>query len=258
MSQTIHKYKIEVYRWLGLRLLPFYWKCKYRFKNDLVLRFLSRNTFDKNSFTADLNKVDWKNAIKENENPNTSVAQLLRIVDGILDKHAPMKALTKKKTKSHNKPWITKGILKSISVKDNIYKKFLKTNPGIDKDKDNLFSKFKSYRNKISNLLSKAKRTYYTDYFQNNLNDIKNTWKGIKEIISISSKKSKQKISLNINKKLTTDDITIANSFNDYFSTVADRLSEKIVKSKNSHHNFLKNLNENSLFLTPVSKEEID
>ena len=123
--------------------------------------------------------------------------------------------------------------------------------------RDNLFAKFKSYRNKISNLLSSGKKNYYIN-FQENLNDIKSTWKGIKEIININSTKSKQRINLNINKKIISDSKTIANSFNDFFSTVADKLSQKIIPSRNSFRDFLTNPNEKSLFLSPVNKEEIE
>ena len=31
--------------------------------------------------------------------------------------------------------------------------------------------------------MKESKRTYFTNYFQNNLNDLKTTWKGIKKLI---------------------------------------------------------------------------
>ena len=31
--------------------------------------------------------------------------------------------------------------------------------------------------------MKESKRTYFTNYFQNNLNDLKSTWKGIKKLI---------------------------------------------------------------------------
>ena len=159
------------------------------------------------SFTEDISKVDWPNIIEENDNPNLSTARFIKVFDSVLDKHAPLKYLTKKQLKSHDKPWITKGILKSTEIKDNTYKKYLNTNTGIVKD--NLFAKFKSYRNTISNLLSKGKKIYI-NFFQDNLNDLKNTWKGIKEIFSINTAKSKQKINLSLNKKIISDSQKIA------------------------------------------------
>ena len=212
--------------------------------------------FDNNNFKRDIEKVNWANLIKNNDNPNDSTTQLIQILESALDKHAPFKELTKKQLKTQNKPWLTKGILKSISIKDKLYKKYLKSKPGLSKD--NTFEKFKMYRNKISNMLTIVKKSYYTQYFQSNLNDIKNTWKGIKELININSSKSRQKINLNIGGKLITDETDIGNEFNNFFSTIASKLSEKIVPSRNSHFDFLKSPNANSFFISPVSKEETE
>ena len=38
-------------------------------------------------------------------------------ITDILDKHVPITKLSLKEMKSSNKPWLTKGILKSISTK---------------------------------------------------------------------------------------------------------------------------------------------
>ena len=46
---------------------------------------------------------------------------------------------------------------------------------------------YKTYRNILSILMKQSKQIYYTKYFENNWNNIKNTWKGIKTIISIKN-----------------------------------------------------------------------
>ena len=43
--------------------------------------------------------------------------------------------------------------------------------------------KFKEYRNLLSTLLKRSKQSYFTNYFQTDINDLKNTWKGIKKRI---------------------------------------------------------------------------
>ena len=40
--------------------------------------------------------------------------------------------------------------------------------------------KCKQFRNLLSTLMKKSKKSYFTNYFQNNLNDLKGTWKDIK------------------------------------------------------------------------------
>ena len=45
--------------------------------------------------------------------------------------------------------------------------------------------KYKQYRNLLFTLMKESKRSYFANYFQNNLNDLKSTWEGIKNLISL-------------------------------------------------------------------------
>ena len=42
-----------------------------------------------------------------------------------IQKYAPLKPISRKAYKQRQKPWITKGFLKSISIKNKYYKKFM-------------------------------------------------------------------------------------------------------------------------------------
>ena len=78
------------------------------------------------------------------------------------------------------KPWITKGIRKSIKVKN----KLLSTGDR------NLY---KFYRNKILTLTRARKKVYFHNYFQENLNNMKKTWEGVNNLIN--RKKHKKNVS---------------------------------------------------------------
>ena len=112
--------------------------------------------FDNTNFIKEIEKINWATLIKDNDNPNDSTTLFTQAIESIPDTHAPFKKLTKKQLQTKNKPWISKGILKYISIKDKLYKKYLKTKPGISKE--NTFAKFKMYRNQISNMLNIAKK----------------------------------------------------------------------------------------------------
>ena len=45
--------------------------------------------------------------------------------------------------------------------------------------------KDKQYRNLLPTLMKESKKSCFINYFQNNLNDFKSTWKGIKNLISL-------------------------------------------------------------------------
>ena len=108
-------------------------------------------------------------------------------IDSLLDTHAPFKKLNKKERKFLTRTWITQGLQNSIKKKNNIYSKFVKCKNKIMKE---LYHKnYKNYRNILSTLLKRAKEEYFTNFFNENIKDIKKNWKVIKHLVSIKQKK---------------------------------------------------------------------
>ena len=63
----------------------------------------------------------------------------------------------------------------------------------------------------MSTLLKRSKTNYYNHYSDISWNNIKNTWKGIKSILSIKLNPSDIPKILNINDSITTKPVEIAN-----------------------------------------------
>ena len=121
--------------------------------------------FDKLKFKADLVKGNWDDFCLTS-NPNDALAHYLKIVNKLLDKHAPYKTIRYSKPQYETKPWITPGLANSIGNKNKLYKRFCKEkNP---KTKEYYEKQFKSYRNHISSLLRETKDSYYKQYFEDN------------------------------------------------------------------------------------------
>ena len=80
-------------------------------------------------------------------------------VSGIVDKHIPLKRLSKRDLKFQRKPWITSAIKVSIRVKKSLFKKNLTTKSSY------YYINFKHYRNKLNHLLKLSKHRYYNNYF---------------------------------------------------------------------------------------------
>ena len=123
----------------------------------------------------------------------------------MIDKRIPVKELSKKELKLKSKPWIPKAIRKSINIKNNIYKKFLKTKSSY------YHAKFKLYRNKLNHILKISKRKYYNDYFVHNMKDTKKVWNGIKQIVHCKPKSDKIITKIIDGKNEISDSIAIAN-----------------------------------------------
>ena len=144
-------------------------------------------------------------------------------MNSILDAHVPLKKVNKYKLKFKTKPWTTPILQKSISIKNNFLKKFITAKDA--QIKERYHKEYTDYRNLLSIILKQSKTNYYKHYFESNWNSIKNTWKGIKSIITI------KEISAGIFQSLSVDTATISNSmaisgiFNNYFSSIANKKS---------------------------------
>ena len=139
----------------------------------------------------------------------------------LLDTYAPLKRINKYKLKFTSKPWITLGLLKSISVKNKLLTNFInKKDPVL---KEEFHTKYKKYRNLLSTLMKKSKQAYSDKYFERNLNNIKNTWKRIKSHILLKTVASHVPtvLSLDIGDTITSS-CDIENTFNNYFASIAE------------------------------------
>ena len=78
----------------------------------------------------------------------------------ITTNNGPIITLYRKENKLRQKPWLTKGILESITIKNQIYKKDIKK-------KDNFWcERYKFYGNKVNMVISEWKRNYVRRFFQ--------------------------------------------------------------------------------------------
>ena len=122
----------------------------------------------------------------------------------------------------------------------------------------------KQYYKKCSNLLIRIKERLKSLRYQNALNDVKHdsceTWRVIKELLAALPKRSlDHSISL-----LETDGENlsnaedIANTLNNYFTTIGEKLAKNIEKYNIlSYTHFLKNRISFSFFLNPPSIAEV-
>ena len=75
--------------------------------------------------------------------------------------------------------------------------------------------------------MKKSKQNYFTKYFETNIKNLKNTWKGIKSIISLKNSASSSPNVINFNNELTSDPLKMANVFNNYFSSIGEKTQSK-------------------------------
>jgi hypothetical protein len=124
--------------------------------------------------------------------------------------------------------------------------------------KNEYYVNYKKHRNSVVHLLRLSKIQYYNTYFQEHKKNAKRTWDGIKAIININ-KKSKTCPSklLDLNNNLITTPESIANAFNDYFSSVGNSIDSRIRNAPKSFRDYMPSCANDSLYLKPTDRTEI-
>ena len=143
------------------------------------------SNFVQENFILDYFSVDWNSLTNNDKDVNLFFNNFLKRINAILDNHAPLRKVTKRKLTFRFKPWITLGLQKSISVKNSLFVKFIKSNDV--NQKNEMHIKYKQYRNLLSTLLKRSKQSYFTTFFNGNLNNLKSTWKGTKNLSSLKT-----------------------------------------------------------------------
>ena len=178
--------------------------------------------FDQENFILDYFSVDWEDLLKIDKlNADNSTKMYLDTINMLLDTPAPLKRMNKYKLKFKSRPWTTLGLQKSISVKNKLFVNFINKKDPILKGE--FHTNYKKYRNLLSTLMKRSKQAYFGKYFEANWNNIKNTWKGIKSLITLKSVASNVPIVLSPdNGDTIANPYDIANTFNNYFASIAE------------------------------------
>ena len=109
----------------------------------------------------------------------------------------------------------------------------------------------------LSSLMKKSRMNHYNQYFKTNWDNIKNSWKGIKSILSISNNPSNIPKILFSNDTTSTEPTEIANIFSNFFTSIAAKIKESIKYPHKQFPNFLKNRSDDSFSIGPTDKYEI-
>ena len=141
-----------------------------------------------------------------------------------------------------SKPWITKGLLKSIRKKNLLYKRFL-ANPTSYREK-----LYKSYKNKLTLSLRVAKRLYYNKKLDEYKSNPKSTWKLLNNLINRKKIKCKLPSFFKSNEEEIFNPTHIANRFCEYFTNIGPNLAKSKPASDKSHRSFL-----NGGFINPFA-----
>ena len=202
------------------------------------------------SLGTSLDRADWSSVLNTSD-VNTALENFLEIFNEHLNRHVPKKEDNHVSYKTAPRlPWVSKSLLRSINRKNRLFYKFKMKKTQQSKNR------YISYKNTLTKLLRSEKRKYYAIQLEQYKHDIKNTWKILKQAMNISKMKSKI-TKLKFKDKIIEDPDAIANTFNSYFSTIGENLSQNIPLASKHFSTFLSQPIPNSIFFVPTTKYEI-
>ena len=157
----------------------------------------------------------------EMNDPNMLWENFQTTFNYVADIHAPLQS---RKVRNRKAPWLTDAIKKSMNRRDYIKKKVIKTNSTA------CHNAYKSLRNEINKKIMYAKRDYYTNCVDINRNNTKQMWKHINQLVNKNSRSTNISV-LQIDEQVITENETIADLFNEYFTDIGPNLSNQITET---------------------------
>ena len=201
-------------------------------------------------FKDALSKVAW-NEILDGINANDDYNSFVDKFTDLYDKTIPVQKVKINRKKTPQSPWLTNGILKSINVKNKLYKQYIAKPTQMNSEK------FKSYRNKLNNLIRKCKREYYHKKFQKSKDNMKKTWQSINEIIGRNKSKKQQESFKTEENDIIIDPERISDQFNNFFVDIGPKLASNIHHSGKEYFTYLDTPSQKNCFFKPIVEEDI-
>ena len=101
-------------------LIPAHKRMQTERRKNKKFRDFSR--FSESAFNKDLIESVWECLSKcDSNNVNKIFSTFYNKTNKLIDKHAPLRTASKRKTKQLLKPWITKALLKSIRIRNRLF-----------------------------------------------------------------------------------------------------------------------------------------
>ena len=90
----------------------------YKLKTFKTIWKRNYNSFSLDAFRNELAALNWDHVYDHNTDINVNFNYFFKVFNKTLDKHAPLKKIGKNAAKLCLIPWVTKGLRKSMKIRD--------------------------------------------------------------------------------------------------------------------------------------------
>jgi len=150
-------------------------------------------------------------------------------------------------TRRYMKPWMTDELVDCVHRKHVLFRQYRR---GIVSHQ-----RYNIFKNQVTNLIRRRKSKYFIDKFNSNMGNSSATWKLIKTLTKRSKKALP--IEINVDNLKITEPTEVANCFNDYFTTVARELDDRIPQTDTCPLSFMGDRLNASLYVSPVTELDV-
>ena len=126
-----------------------------------------------------------------------------------------------------------------INHRDELYRK-LKSHNRHDLMYEIHKNNYKEYNKFLKGIIKDCKTNYYRNEFEKYKDNIKKSWQTINQILNRDKCTSKFPSHVIVNNAKVRDRKEIANHFNDYFSKIGEKLSDRISSNDSNYKDYLK------------------
>ena len=223
----------------------------YSSKKKVLPQYIKKRIYsDSNitNFKTLLSAQEWTSVL-DSTDPQISYSKFHEIYSKLYNMAFPLKNI--KIGYKTRKPWLTEELKNGIKYKNKLYFRQKKA------DNPELSEIYKKYKNRLNAKLLEAEKLHYDKIFKENQNNMKISWKLLKEIIN-KKKTSSINTQFIVNGNLTTDKKLVAEGFNSFFINVGPTLANKIPPTNKSPTENLKAKNLHSMLIQPVTENEVE
>ena len=199
-------------------------------------------------FSCKVEQTDW-NFVNRESDVDEALRVFMDKFTCIYDECFPTITFNSKRHKII-KPWTTYGILNSVYEKNRLYRKQLKSKS--ESDRHN----YRQYRNKLNHIIRQARKKYFENSFNRYNNNIKNTWKTLNQLMG-RKKSQSLPCTFSLDGINESNPKTIANAFNEHFSTVAIKLDASIPDMGNYFKSYLSPANSINFQFPTITTNDI-
>lgn len=193
-------------------------------QKDIRPKYVEVQNFNENNifaFKEALSNVNWDSVLNHDETQD-SYDEFYQTFNGLYCQHFPITNVKFNKNKHKKEPFMTKGILKSRQTKLKLIESKIRFPTAENKEK------YRKYRNCYNKIIRAAKKIHFKYSFEQHKNDMRKTWEVLRESIRKTNDKSSIIEQIKSGDISFNNDDCMANQFNNYFTTIADRINDEI------------------------------